>query len=61
MQLLANIPHKLYSPAKAEELAEMMNAGEEDDVTWIAVHDPKGTGQSFVEGREEDGYVVGRL
>lgn len=48
---------KLYEPKKAEEIAAAMQAGDPD---WIytAKHDPKGTGYSLIEIRDEEGEFI---
>lgn len=52
--------YSLMTPAKATELAAKMQA---DDPDWqyVVVHDPKGTGLSFIEAYNEDGEYVGRI
>jgi len=42
----------------------MMNAGEaaaDGDWTYAAVHDPRGTGSSFIAARDEDGELIGKI
>ena len=51
----------LLPPERAEEIARDLQAADEDGWTFRAVHDPKGKGLSFVEIRDEDGELVGRL
>lgn len=48
---------KGYSPEKAEAIAIEMNAIDED-WTYSAKHDPKGTGYSLVQIHDEDGEFV---
>jgi hypothetical protein len=57
MMLIDTTP-TLYPPAKAEAIAAALQAG---DAEWSyrAVHDPKGTGFSFVNVYDEDGVYVG--
>jgi len=57
---LENQPHKLFPPAKAEQVAKEMKLGD-PDWTYTVRHDPKGTGQSFIEIYDEDGEFVSRL
>jgi len=61
MQALINIQESLYLPAKAEEVAKMMNADADDDFSYVVVHDPKGTGRSFIRVLDEEGYDIGKL
>lgn len=56
---LDTTPH-LYPPAKAEEIAATMNATDED-WTYKAIHDPKGTGLSYINAYDEDGEFAGSL
>ena len=51
--------HTLYTKEQAEAIAAEMNAT--DDWTYTAVHDPRGTGYSFIEIHDEDGEFVGRM
>jgi hypothetical protein len=51
---------KLFAPAKAEQLAAELQRGEDDGWSYTAVHDPKGTGYSFIEITDEDGVFVAR-
>lgn len=48
---------RTFPPAKAEEIAAMMGA-EDEDWTYAAKHDPKGTGYSLIEIHDEDGEFV---
>ena len=50
----------LYAPAKAETLAAKLNA-EGDDWKYEVVHNPKGTGYSFIRIYDEDGIYIGNL
>ena len=52
--------HTLYIKERAEAIATELNAGDED-WTYIVVHDPAGTGYSFIEIHDEDGEFVGRV
>jgi hypothetical protein len=52
--------HKLFSPAQATAVAAELQAGD-PDWTYTAVHDPKGTGYSFITITDEDGVLVGRV
>ena len=51
--------HRLFSPQKAMALAAEMNAT--DDWEYRVVHDPQGTGYSFIEIYDEFGEFVGNL
>ena len=57
---LIDTTHKLFSPERAEELAAELKAGD-PDWNYRAVHDPKGTGDSFIEVSDEDGEFVSRV
>jgi len=61
MQALINTTEKMFKPAKADEVAAVMNANVDDDWTYTAVHDPKGTGYSFIAITDEEGFSVGKL
>jgi len=50
-----------YTPTEAEALAEILTADSEDDWTYVANHDPKGTGSSFIDIYDEDGEHLGVL
>ena len=52
--------HQLFTPEQAATIAAQMNASDED-WTYVAKHDPKGTGYSFIEIYEEDGEIVCRM
>jgi hypothetical protein len=49
----------LYAPATAIAVAATLQAGD-PDWTYTAVHDPKGTGYSYIVITDEDGEVVGK-
>ena len=51
---------KFYTKEKAEAVAAEMNATD-DDWVYVAKHDPKGTGWSFIEVYDEDGEFVAFL
>ena len=52
--------HKLFAPAKAEEVAAAMQSGDED-WTYVVNHDPKGTGYSFISIFDENKEFVGKV
>ena len=58
MKLLDTTEH-LYAPAKAEAVAAELQAHDED-WTYKVVHDPKGTGYSYIAIYDEDGEFVGK-
>ena len=59
---IRNAPHTLLSAEAAEAQARALNANPDDDWTYNVVHDPSGRGgRSFVEARDKDGNLVGRL
>ena len=49
-----------FRPAEADAFAASMNKGD-DDWTYTATHDPKGTGFSFITVHDEDGKFVGKI
>ena len=51
---------QLLAPAKAEVLAAKLQASDEDGWTYTAVHDPKGTGLSYIAIFDEDGVFVAK-
>ena len=56
-----NTTHTLYAPAKAEEIAALLTAEDDDGWTYKAKHDPLGTGWSFIEVFDEDQFIIGRV
>ena len=52
--------HGLYLPGQAGEIAAKM---QKSDPTWTyrVIHDPNGTGYSFIEILDEDNQLVGRI
>lgn len=60
MQAKINTTHKLFNPKDAEDKAVELNAGD-PDWDYRVVHDPKGTGFSFIEVYDEDGEFVHRF
>lgn len=59
MKLIDTTP-SLFTPEKAEALAAEMGT-EDDEWTYKADHDPKGTGYSRVVIHDEDGEFVGYI
>jgi hypothetical protein len=57
---LANDPHRLFTPEAAEKAASELKEGD-PDWDYRPVHDPAGTGLSFVEIFDEEGEFVARL
>ena len=51
--------YRLLSPTDAETLAALMRASD-PDWSYQAVHDPLGTGYSYIEIRDEDDNFVAR-
>jgi len=49
----------MYTKERANEVAAEMNAA--DDWDYRAVHDPKGTGFSFIAIYDEDGAFVAKM
>ena len=53
--------YTLLTRKQAEEEADRMNSEDEDGWTYRPVHDPEGTGYSYIEIYDEDGELVGRF
>ena len=60
MMLKIDTTTKLYTKEKADKIVQSMN-DQDDDWTYTAVHDPKGTGFSFIEAYDENGELVGTM
>ena len=58
MMMISNRPATLYSPEAAIAKAADINAADAD-WDYVVIHDPKGTGYSFIEIRDEDAEVIG--
>ena len=52
--------YRLFQPAKAEEVAAKLQAGD-DGWEYRVKHDPMGKGYSFIEIYDEEGVFVGKL
>jgi len=50
--------HQMFTPAKAIEIAAMLNADADDGFEYRVRHDPKGTGLSVIEVYDEQGEYV---
>lgn len=57
MKVIINHTPKLFSPADAGKKAAELQAADED-WTYKAKHDPKGTGYSLIEITDENGDFV---
>jgi len=61
MMNIANEPARRFTQEKAIRFAAIMNADEEDKyITYAAIHDPKGTGDSLI-GVYDNGELIGKL
>ena len=49
---------KLYKPEEAERLAEILRLSD-PEWTYKVIHDPKGTGWSYIEVFDGEGFFVG--
>ena len=58
--MIINTTPSLFTKDKAIAVAGEMQAGD-PDWTYKPVHDPKGTGYSFIEIYDEDGEFVGKV
>ena len=57
MKAKINTTHKLFNPEEAEIKAAELRDGD-PDWSYRVVHDPKGTGYSFIEVYDENGEFV---
>ncbi len=55
---IANRPHITFAPEAVDAAAATLNEDEEDGLTYIVHHDPKGTGRSYIEVLDEDGEHI---
>ena len=54
-------PSQMFSPKEAEATAAILQA-DETDWTYVVKHDPKGTGWSFIEVRDnEDDHLIAHV
>ena len=53
--------YTLFPPSEAENLAHNLTANDEDDWSYIPVHDPTGKGKSFIQVYDEDNNPLGKL
>lgn len=60
MMKLVDTTPTLFTPAHAEAVAAELQAGDAD-WTYTVVHDPKGTGYSYITITDEDGERIGRV
>ena len=51
---------KLFAPEVAEKVAKELRASD-PDWTYTVVHDPKGTGLSFIDIHDEEGEFVAKV
>ena len=58
---MLNTPKTLYKAEKAAQVAETLTATDEDGWQYVACHDSKGTGGSYIEVYDADGVLVGAL
>ncbi len=54
------IVEHLYTLADAVHVAATLQAHDEDGWTYAAIHDPKGTGGSYIAVYDEGGELVGK-
>ena len=57
---LLDTTHTLYTKEDADNVAAKMTKADDEGWTYVAVHDPAGTGYSFIEVYDECGEFVGR-
>jgi len=53
--------YTLMPVAEANRKARYLNSEDEDGWSYEAVHDPLGTGGSFIKVFDEEGYFLGKL
>ena len=53
-----NTINRLFEKEEAQRIVDELNSDPEDDWTYDAVHDPKGTGYSRIEVYNENGEFV---
>ena len=53
-----NTINRLFEKEEAQRIVDELNSDPEDDWTYVAVHDPKGTGYSRIEVYDENGEFV---
>lgn len=58
MMIKMNTTHQLFNPAKVEEVAAEMQAGDDEGWTYRVKHAPTSTGYSFIEIYDENGEFV---
>ncbi len=56
---LMDTTERMFTKENAIKVAAEMN--DSDDWEYRAIHDPKGTGYSFIEIYDEDGEFVGKM
>jgi len=61
MMKLLDQTHNLYTKEQADDTAAMLNDTMDDGWEYTAIHDPAGTGYSFIEVRDEEGKFVGKM
>lgn len=57
--LITNQPQTLYTREKAEALASQLNEDKDDEFRYIAKHDPKGTGFSYIVCLDPNNEIIG--
>jgi len=61
MMNIANEPAKRFTQEKAIKYAAILNADEDEaNITYAAIHDPKGTGDSLI-GVYDNGELIAKL
>jgi len=58
--MLLDQNEKLFSPIEVEAFINMMKIGD-PEWKYVACHDPKGTGYSFIEIYDENGDFVSKV
>jgi len=57
---LTNLPHRLFEKQESIAIASLMQKND-PEWTYIPVHDPKGTGHSFIEIYDEEMEYLGKV
>ena len=61
MQAMIRHVNSLFKPKEAEELAEKLNADEEDGWKYVVKHGPNPTSFSVIEVYDETGAFVNKI
>lgn len=57
---MIDLTEHLYLPHIAEQVAAELQS-EDDEWIYTAIHDPQGTGWSYVQITDENGAIIGKF